>query len=335
MACGCSSSGCPAWRPGATRACSHAASGSSTCASTSCAAPSAAAASTTRSCWAYHPGYGAGVDLLPRKLLVYDCVDEYAAFPELAGAERWIRERERRLCALADVVFCTSTTLHEQKRLLAPDRTHLVMGAGDPEHFVRATEPATPVPAEVASLPHPVVGFVGALSGYKVDIAWLAHLARARPSWSVLVIGPVGTADPATDVGPLRALPNVHLVGYRPYAELPALLKGVDVAVIPYRSNAYTRGVLPIKLFQLFASGRPVVTSDLPALAPFRDLVRVARDPDGFVAACQAALDDEPAARARRLAVARAHGWQQRAEGLMERVEAALARRQGAGRAAT
>lgn len=275
--------------------------------------------------WVYHPGYGASVARLPHQLIVYDCVDEYSAFPEFRDAKDWVRERERQLCAKAGVVSCTAPALVEAKRELAPGRTHLVHNVGDAEHFGRALAADTKVPADVATLPHPIIGFVGAVSDYKVNSEWLVHLAQARPNWSLVLVGPTGVADPDTDVARLRALPNVHLLGHREYDTLPGYLKAFDVAVIPYRINDYTRAVFPIKFFEMLASGRPVVMSPLPAVQEFWGAVRVADTPTAFVEQCEAALRDEsPPALQQRLELARKHSWETRVKKLLDLVKSAL-----------
>lgn len=283
--------------------------------------------------WVYHPGYGPALGALERRLLVYDCVDEYSAFPEYRDPPGWIAAREARLCREADLVFTTSETLLRAKRPLRPDTTHLVENVGDAEHFGRALRPETVVPDELAALPRPVFGFVGAVSDYKVDLDWLAALADARPDASVVLIGPVGLADPGTDGSALLDRPNVHGLGLRPYAELPAFVKGFDVALIPYRINAYTRSAFPIKFFELLGSGKPLVTSRLPALRAYHDAVRVADDADGFVAACSAAAAAPEAGRDARVALARRHSWPVRVAALMDHVEARLAATAGQERA--
>jgi glycosyltransferase involved in cell wall biosynthesis len=275
--------------------------------------------------WVYHPGYGSLPGALPHRLLVYDCVDEYSAFPAFRDSATWIAERERALCAAADLVFCTSRSLFEAKSELAPGRCHLVHNVGDAAHFETATAAGTEPPADIRNLPRPIIGFVGAVSNYKLDLDWLEALARARPGFSIVLIGPVGTADPTTDVSRLRALPNVHLLGHRDYSLLPRYAAGFDVAVIPYRINAYTRSVFPIKFFELLATGRPLVISALPALEDYFDAVEVARDAEDFVAACERALGDNDAgARARRLALARENSWPARVGRLMTLIEAEL-----------
>jgi glycosyltransferase involved in cell wall biosynthesis len=276
--------------------------------------------------WVYHPGYGDRVAKLPHKLLVYDCVDEYTAFPEFSHAKPWIAGRERKLLAAADLVFCTAATLYEAKRDANP-HTHLVHNVGDAEHFGKALDPNLGVPDDLARLPRPIVGFVGAVSDYKLNSEWLVHLARERPEWSVVVIGPTGIGDPGSDVSALRATPNVHLMGHRAYAELPAYLKGFDVAVIPYRINDYTRGVFPIKFFEFLATGKPVVISDLPAVSDYHHLVGVARTAEEFVERCQSALADGASGQAERLAAARKNSWSSRVDKLMSLVNERLAAR--------
>jgi glycosyltransferase involved in cell wall biosynthesis len=275
--------------------------------------------------WVYHPGYGDAVASIPHRLIVYDCVDEYTAFPEFRRKKAWIAERERKLCARAGVVACTAPSLFESKQHLAPGRTHFVHNVGDAAHFAQALEPGLAVAGDISALPRPIIGFVGAVSDYKLDIDWLLHLSAARPGWSIVLVGPTGVADPSTDVGKLQARPNVHLLGHRSYEQLPSYLKGFDVAVIPYRLNDYTRAVFPIKFFEFLASGRPVVISQLPAVREYWDAVRVAETPEAFVAACEAALaEDTPQAREKRLELSRQNSWDSRVKKLLDLVQAAL-----------
>lgn len=278
--------------------------------------------------WVYHPGYGGSVAKLPHRAVLYDCVDEYTAFPEFARARGWIRRRERALCRVADVVSCTAPALYEAKRSLAPGRTHLVHNVGDAEHFERATLASTEVPRELSELPRPILTFIGAVSDYKLNLDWLYALATQRPEYTLLVIGPVGVADPGTDVAKLSALPNVKLLGHRSYDSLPGYLKGTDVALIPYRINDYTRAVFPIKFFELMATGKPLVISPLPALEAFWDSVLVAHTAEQFIQQCDAALQEHAAeAQEQRVALARRHSWPARVRQLLDLLEAALAAR--------
>lgn len=277
--------------------------------------------------WVYHPGFGDTVLRLPRKLLVYDCVDEYTAFPAYKNSAAWLAARERVLCQSSDLVFCTAPALYEKKKSLNPAGTHYVHNVGDADHFKRALVGTTQVPPEVAALSKPVIGFVGAVSNYKLNIDWMLELARERPNYQLCLIGPVGVSDPTTNVSKLKAMPNVHVIGTRDYSVLPEYMKGFDVAVIPYRLNEYTESVFPIKFFEYLATGKPVVVSRLPAISQFLGSVRVADDAASFIAECDAALASNGAGTEERVALAEANSWSSRVDALMGLIEEKLAQK--------
>jgi glycosyltransferase involved in cell wall biosynthesis len=274
--------------------------------------------------WVYHPGYGEFVDLIPHKLLIYDCVDNYPSFPEFREHSDWLAKREEALCRQADLVTCTAPALLEQKKGFNPGNTFLVHNVGDAEHFARASDDATEVAVELQDIRRPIIGFVGAVSDYKLNIDWLVALAEARPDVDVVVIGPIGNADASTDVRRLIKAPNIQLLGHRAYADLPRYLKAFDVAVIPYRINEHTESVFPIKFFEFLATGRPVVISNLPALEQFYDTVHVATTSDEFVQLCGHALQAEDDQVERRVALAHANSWPARIGRIMELVEERL-----------
>lgn len=183
--------------------------------------------------------------------------------------------------------------------------SHLVRNAADVEHFTRAPEPR-PGDLPVAG---PVIGFWGALWGW-IDCELLEHLARARPGWQIVLIGPV-----AGSAGRLRhALPNLHVLGERPYDTLPEYAAHFDVALVPFQVRAMTLACNPIKVYEYLAAGLPVVSTDLPECRVIPE-VRLAADREGFLAAVEDALTEgrDPAAVERRRAVARANSWAHRA----------------------
>jgi glycosyltransferase involved in cell wall biosynthesis len=261
-------------------------------------------------------------DNFPR--IVYHCVDDIAAQPGMPAA---VLERgERELVERAAVVFTTAPRLHETRRRWNP-QTHYLPNVADFAHFSKALDPALPIPADMAAIPAPRLGFIGALSGYKVDFALLAELARSRPHWSIVLIGKVGEGDPWTDVSPLAALPNVHRLGPRPYAELPAYLRAFDVALLPNARNAYTDSMFPMKFFEYLASGRPIVSVDLPALREFHDVAWLAGSAEDFLAAAEAILDGAVPPLALRLARARRHTYDARLDRMLALLDAAVSSR--------
>jgi glycosyltransferase involved in cell wall biosynthesis len=271
--------------------------------------------------WIYQPEAVEILDQLPASLVLYDCVDEHAAIPYYASSpmrQATLQRAERDLMLRADLVITTSQYLYERKREYNP-RTFLVHNVADADHFGQAMSDEIALADEITHLPHPIVGFVGAVSGYKLDVQLLASATRAYPDWQFVFIGPIGFDDQMTDVSMLRKESNVHLMGVKPYQDLPRYMKAFDVCIIPYQINDYTMGVFPIKLFEYLASGRPVVTTNLPAFADYRDVVHVADTREDFVRLLsQAVAQDTASQRKRRLAVARENTWEKRTTQILE-----------------
>lgn len=263
--------------------------------------------------WTYLPNT---VDLsLPEGVtLVYDCADEHTAFPGLIN-RKTVFEMEVELFTLAGASLASARELYRRKREFAP-RLSVIPNGADVEHFCSALKPDLTVPEELAALPRPLVGYIGAVSAW-LDQEMLAAAALAHPEWSVVLIGPVDT-----DVTCLKDLPNVRLLGHKAYSELPAYLKGFDVTVIPFKINELTQGVNPVKLYEYLAAGKPVVSSDLPDVRPFLPLVSIAGDPDEFVKKIEEELaGDSPEKAAERVRVAGLNSWEARAGAAVEVIE--------------
>lgn len=244
--------------------------------------------------WTYNPLCG---QLLPLarcgfQQLVYHCVDDLTAQPCMPSA--LIASEEERLCRAADQVFVTSPELLRTRGTFN-SRTRFDPNVADVEHFAQARDRQAPVPLDLLALPAgPRLGFVGAVSSYKLDLALLISLAAHRPDAQIVLIGRVGEGDPSTDLAGLVDLPNVHLLGARPYAVLPAYLRGFDLALLPCPLNAYTRSMFPMKFFEYVAAGLSVVSTDLPALQAYSHLARLCPDRASFLASIDELLQDQP-----------------------------------------
>jgi glycosyltransferase involved in cell wall biosynthesis len=269
--------------------------------------------------WSFLPTAARYAGRLGESLLVYYITDEWAHFSGLDRAK--ILAMERDLCERADIVFATARTLVERKRVFNPE-THLASHGVDHAHFARALDPATVRAPEVADLRGPVLGFVGLIQDW-VDLALLEHLARYRQDWTLVVIGKA-----LVDTSRLAALPNVRLLGRKPYETLPSYCAAFDVALIPFTLNELTRNVNPIKLREYLSAGLPVVSTDLPEVTAYASeqgaltgAVAIGRSPEEFTAAVERALAaDSPAARAARSDAMRAETWEQQVAKLGEHI---------------
>jgi GT2 family glycosyltransferase/glycosyltransferase involved in cell wall biosynthesis len=250
--------------------------------------------------------------------VVYDCMDEHTGFG--THGPRTARDEER-LLAESDLVSVTSRLLLERVSALRPDALRLA-NAADWERFAglppRETSP-------LAALPRPVVGYYGAIAAWFDADAWALAAGRRR-GWSFVLIGDESGAE----LSRLATLPNVHRIGEVPYARLPAYLAAFDVCTIPFRRTPLTEATNPVKLYEYFATGKPVVARRLPEIEPFAEVVELYDRPEDFDAALERALahrPDEEALAARRRQLARENTWPIRYRALKERIDDILRKR--------
>jgi UDP-galactopyranose mutase len=240
--------------------------------------------------WYYTPMALAFSDHLRPAAVVYDCMDELSGF---AGAPPGLQDAERRLLAMADVVFTGGQSLFEAKRHLHSN-IHPFPSSVDLPHFARARV-QTVEPPDQAHIPRPRLGFFGVLDE-RLDRDLIAGAAALRPDWHFVLVGPVVKIDPAT----LPQASNIHYLGPKSYAELPDYIGGWDVALLPFARNDATRFISPTKTPEYLAAGRPVVSTSIrDVVRPYRDLglARIADDAEAFVSAIAAALAEDGAAR--------------------------------------
>lgn len=231
--------------------------------------------------WTYNPLVAQLAEPLRARFLVYHCVDDLRAVPH-APAEA-LAAAEQRITQDADLILTTSPSLQQRFVGARPDATYYLPNVADYEHFSQAKQ-AGPEPADLARVPHPRIGFIGAISDYKVDFEMIAEAARLRPDWQWVLIGQVGEGQPNTRLAGLDA-PNIHLLGPRSYEVLPDYLRGFDAATIPARRNSYTDSMFPMKFFEYLAAGRPVIASRIPALQEYAPACQLVDTAAEFVAA--------------------------------------------------
>jgi UDP-galactopyranose mutase len=255
--------------------------------------------------WYYTPQALSFSAHLTGSVTVYDCMDELSAFH---GADRSLPLRERALMRRADLVFTGGHSLYAAKRQHHKS-VHAFPSGVDIAHFAPARDGLAD-PADQASLPRPRLGFYGVIDE-RFDRELLDAVAALRPDWQFVMVGPVVKIDPAD----LPRRPNIHYLGAKTYAALPAYAGNWDVALMPFARNEATRYISPTKTPEYLAAGLPVVST------PIVDVVHayggmpgvfIAETPAEFVAAAAQALELAAApARWRRAADARlaTMGW--------------------------
>jgi hypothetical protein len=181
----------------------------------------------------------------------------------------------------------------------------------DLAHFSRALQADLPVAPEIAALTGSVLGYLGAIDE-RLDYELIARIADARPDWHVLMVGPTLKVDPTN----LPQRPNLHWLGSRPCAALPALVKGFDVALLPFALNAATTRFNPPSARAYMTAGRPVVSTALDQVKlNFKRAARIARSHSEFIALCAAEIVNPSRLRIRRgFKLATAQAWDDNVE---------------------
>lgn len=277
--------------------------------------------------WFYTPMMLNWADGLRPLATVYDCMDELSAF---RGAPPELVEKERKLFELADVVFTGGQSLYEAKRE-QHENVHAFPSSIDAPHFGRARTIAEEFPQQ-ADIPHPRIGFVGVIDE-RMDIPMVAKAAELRPDWQFVMVGPVVKIDEAD----LPRPHNVHYLGQQNYEDLPAILAGWDVAVMPFALNESTRYISPTKTPEYLAAGLPVVSTAIKdVVTPYGDLdlVSIVATPEEFVTAVDALMsDDQQDRQVRADAYLSNFSWDKTFQGMYNLIHQAISERSGGPRA--
>lgn len=217
------------------------------------------------------------------RAVIYDCMDELSHFK---FAPPQLIERERLLLARADHVFAGGRRLREAKSRFNA-HCHFIGCGVDVEHFGKARLDSTDIPADIAGLKGPILGYFGVVDE-RLDYDLIARLADAQPDWNVVIIGPVAKVDEADF--PRRA--NLHWLGARPYELLPTYTRAFDVCLMPFALNEATAYINPTKALEYMATGTPVVSTAVPDVVfNFASAVKVADSPDEFILLCRLAIE--------------------------------------------
>lgn len=235
--------------------------------------------------------------------LVYDCVDDLKvhADPALLGRfTTW----ERRLLERAGASLAVSPTLARDLESKGARNVQVLGNGVSFDEFALRSEPPDPKGERKR------IGYLGALYEW-VDIELIAYAAQALPEHELTIVGPVRRG---VDIAPIERLPNVRLLGHRAYADVPKAMASFDVALIPFKEGDVARASDPIKIYEYFCFGTPVVTTPVGDVERLSELLYVAQGPQAFVGGIRAALAERrPDLRERRIAYARANDWNARA----------------------
>jgi|GEM_PF-1685648 len=246
--------------------------------------------------------------------VLYDCMDEWEDFPNIGKP---LLEAEKQLVTESDIVTVTAALL-EQKWKNHNPHCVLVRNGVDFDFYRQHYQPSQ----ILNHITHPIIGFFGALAEW-VDLGLLAAVARARPDWQLVLLGDVFV----TDLEGLDTLANVHLLGRRPYEEMPLYLYHFDVCLIPFRINQVTHAVDPVKFYEYVSAGKPVVSVPLKELEIYKDYLYFADTKEDFVVQIECAIaENNPKLQQVRIDLARKNDWQHRYKSMADAISTSYGR---------
>lgn len=252
----------------------------------------------------HYPNVGA---MLSPTLNVYHCVD-----PLVSGYDtKHGLISEQQIVKKSDLVICTSKKLYDTNIKRHPE-THFVPNAADFKHSSNALLPETEALPELTKLKKPVIGYLGNIEG-RTDFELINTVAENNPNKTFAFVGPISTAYQKKITNKAA---NIHLLEAVPYSKMPQVLKGFDVAIIPFKKDEFSATIFPLKLFEYLGSGRPVVSTDFNT-----DLKEQTGNTVPFCASAEeftqaldeALLNDTEDKKQERLNVAKNNTWEIRA----------------------
>ena len=280
--------------------------------------------------WIFDPFQEEYLGLLNERLMIYECYDEYTANPSvpLFRTKDELARREKRILDRVDMTFVVSEALYENKKLFSHN-INIVPNAVDARHFGSVRDENTNSAEDIADISPPIIGYLGNLTD-RIDFGLLLELAKSRPEWSVVLIGGIRSGFKKRvsrhNFEALQQMRNVHLCGPVPYENIPGYLKVFDVCIIPYITHdPFNIHCSPLKLYEYLATGKPIVTTDLPAVRSFKGLLRIARDGKEFKYQIeQALMENDETLQLKRIRIAQENSWEKRAKKIIALLEKCL-----------
>ena len=248
---------------------------------------------------------------MPRKKLIYYCVDEHSGF---AGVDELnLTELDKGMIKLANVIFCSARILCEKNKEENPN-THYMPHGVHYDLFASTLSDVVQVAPEIVRLRNPVVLFFGHISYDWIDTDLAKYIASEKPDWSFAYVGRYSMAKDE-----FKGYPNIYLLGEQAFERLPSFCKGADMAIIPFVYSDLTKNCNPLKLREYIAAGLSVVSTDIPEVRSFGDMVYVGRNKEEFLQALERAFEERNPERNRLLSLAmNKESWDQRVKEIFD-----------------
>lgn len=271
--------------------------------------------------WIFEPTSYFLVGRLKESISVYYCIDFFKNEKSSYLRKRCIENMEKRLCKKCNIIFTSTDELLLDKVNLNKE-IHLIPSAVNESFFdIDKDSLSLSVPEVIKNIPRPRIGFVGTLDD-RIDYELTNFIARNHNDWAIVL---VGLADNRKVTKYLKEKRNIHMLGWRDNNLLPVYINSFDICIIPYKINEFTKGIFPIKLFEYLALGKPVVSTRLPALERYKDVIAIADTKEDFIRDIALSLEEKGNELVnKRLKLAQENTWYRRLEIISKLIEECL-----------
>ncbi len=277
--------------------------------------------------WISDPIQEEYLGLVNERISIYDCFDDYFAYtgnPFPFVSKNQLVLSERHILRSVDIVFTVSKELYENRSQFNKN-TYIIPNAADTELFGKASDLSTPIPFNLSKVSHPIIGMIGNLSK-RVDFDLIRDIAVIHPEWSIVIVG--GWRNTNRDfinsdlVRRLKQITNIHWMGHQPLEMLPNYLKAFDVCLIPYAADdPFNINCSPLKLYEYLATGKPIVSTNLPSVKEYSEVIQIGRNYSEFEKGIILALTENGKFQEMRKQIAKDNSWDNRAREIFNILE--------------
>ena len=242
---------------------------------------------------------------IPYSALIYDITDDWCVFEQSPIAKKWAIADDEWLCRHSEAVIVCSEQLYERKLKLVPEeKLFLIANGVDVDHYANCHKDAS-------SSEGPCFGYTGSIHGQRLDVNLLADTAKQLSAGEIVLVGPDMLTTEERDR--LLSSGRIRITGSVPYEEIPAVMRQMDVMIVPHKVTSFTESLNPIKLWEYMASGKPVVSTPVAGFRDYPQLVSLAASPQEFYTAMTNSLDEPVECSKARKEMVLNHTWKKRA----------------------
>lgn len=261
--------------------------------------------------WLFNPDDFPVIENFNNQLIIYRVYDEVSLYPVNKPIKTAIEHIENKYIRKVNLIFASSKKQYKNRNKIH-HHTYLIPQAVNFNLSHSALINNFAIPCDLINIKPPIIGFIGGID-FRINFTILKYIAEQHTDWSVILIGQKKKSLERNVLTSIEEFPNIYFLGEKKKKDLPPYLKFINISIIPYYITKSTRTMYLTKLHEHLAAGLPIVTSSLPELMPFKDLVRIAGSKEQFLKYVEEELETDCEERIKkRVEVAIINTWDNR-----------------------